>query len=318
MRTHHTASLLLIVALTVFAATAEDKPKPAEPGILIIIDAAGKEQKLKTWKFTEGVRRLGWLAPAKNTDSGGDAGADRKAAPKGKRQPTAGPEALALCAEMEIEYAEGVLTLVPLTHVGSIDFDNEKDTMTVQVGEGEAAEKIAGSTKYKRINKLVIEAEVDKGDLGIAEVKYLGGVPRGIRSVRFPAPKAAPPVPQGRRVLVVSDDGKNKTSQHKVVDLLPLYRLPDGVEKLLPTIMFRKTLKLDVGKIKKIAAVRGGESGWQVALKDGGEETLTLRETIPYEGKEARLLGFVGRIPAGYKLFPPSAIAEITFDAEKK
>ena len=314
MRIRQTAPLLFVAVFTVGVVADEDKPKPAEPGTLLVLDAAGKEQKLKTWKFTEGVRRLGWLSPVKADD----AGKDKKAAAKGKRQPTTGPEALAIRTEMEIEYLEGVLTLIPLEHLRSIDFDNEMGALTAQVGEGDAAEKVAGSTKYKRINKLVIEAEVDKGDLGIAEIKYLGGVPRGIRGVRFPAPKAAPPLPQGRRVLVVSADGKSKTSQHKVVDLMPLYRLPDGSEKLLPTIMFRKTLKLDVGTIKKIVAAGGDQGGWQVTRKDGEEETLTLRETMPYEGKEARLLGFVGRVPVGYKLFPVSAIAEITFDAEEK
>jgi len=318
MSTRQSASLLFVAALTVVVAAAEDKPKPAGPGTLIVVDAAGKEQKLKTWKFTEGARRLGWLAAAKASEAKDDTGKDKKAAARDKRQPAAGPEALAIRAEMEIEYLEGVLTLIPLEHLRSIDFDNEMDTMTAQVGEGDAAEKIAGSTKYKRINKLVIEAEVDKGDLGIAEIKYLGGVPRGVRGVRFPAPKAAPPLPQGRRVLVVSADGKSKTSQHKVVDLMPLYRLPDGREKLLPTIMFRKTLKLDVGTIKKIVAAGGDQGGWQVTRKDGEEETLTLRETMPYEGKSARLLGFVGRVPVGYKLFPAGAIAEIIFDAEEK
>lgn len=317
MRMHQAASLIFAVASTLFALAAEDKPTATEGGLLVVVDAAGKEQKLKTWKFTEGVRRLGWLSSAKTADSLDDAGKDKTAAPKGKRQPSTGPEALVLRAEMEIEYADGVQTLIPLAHLRSIDFDNEMDTVTAQVGEGEAVEKITGSTKYKRINKLVIEAEVDRGDLGIAEVKYLGGVPRGIRGVRFPASKGLPPLPQGRRMLVVSADGKSKTTQHKVVDLLPLYRLPSGGEKLLPTIMFRKTLKLEVGKIKKIVAA--GDSGaWQVTMKDGGEETLTLLETIPYEGKSARLLGFVGRVPVGYKLFPASAIAEITFDAEEK
>ncbi|MGH7226594.1 MAG: hypothetical protein ACRELF_25545, partial [Gemmataceae bacterium] len=216
MRIRQTAPLLFVAAWTVFVTAAEDKPKPAQAGMLLVLDTAGKEQKLKTWKFTEGVRRLGWLVSAKAAAVGDNAGKDKKAAPRGKRQPMAGPEALAIRTEMEIEYLQGVLTLIPLEHLRSIDFDNEMDTITAQVGEGEAAEKIAGSTKYKRINKLVIEAEVDKGDLGIAEIKYLGGVPRGIRGVRFPAPKAAPPLPQGRRVLVVSADGKSKTSQHKV------------------------------------------------------------------------------------------------------
>ena len=134
----------------------------------------------------------------------------------------------------------------------------------------------------------------------------------------FPTLKAAPPVPDGRRVLVLSADSKSKKTTHKVVDLLPLYRLPDGGEKLLPTLMFKKTLKLDVSKIKKIVTAGAEEGAWQVTLKEGGEETLTLLETIPFEGKQARLMGFVGRVPAGYKLFPASTIAEITFDASEE
>ena len=31
----------------------------------VVVDANGKEHKLKTWKFTAGTRHLSWLAPAK-------------------------------------------------------------------------------------------------------------------------------------------------------------------------------------------------------------------------------------------------------------
>jgi hypothetical protein len=303
MKIHRAISLLFAAALSALAVAADTPPKPAESGTLVVLDAAGKEQKLKTWKFTTGVRRLSWLASDK----------DKKPASKDKRAPAApgGPQALILRAETgDGLFAEGVLTLIPLDRLRALDYDNEENTVTADAGE-----KLIGTTKYKQINKLVIEAEVDKGELGIAEIKYLGGYPRGIRGVRFPAPKTAPPPPDGRRVLVVSADGKSKKTTHKVVDLLPLYRLPEGGEKLLPTLMFKKTLKLDVGKIAKIVTAGAEEGAWQVSLKDGGEETLTLLESIPFEGKQAHLLGFVGRVPAGYKLFPSSAIAEITFDA---
>ncbi|HEY7424301.1 MAG TPA: hypothetical protein VH682_08750 [Gemmataceae bacterium] len=315
MRIRQLLPLLFVMGPTVFALAADEDPKPAEPGTLVVVDSAGKEQKLKAWKFTEGVRRLGWLA--KPSDGKDASDKEKKDVPKGKRAAPApaGPEALALRTETAIKYAQGVLTLIPLDQLRSLDYDNEMDTVTARAAAGtDNPEMLVGTTKYKRINKLVIEAEVDKGELGVAEVKYLGGYPRGIRGVRFPAPKAAPPVPEGRRVLVVSDEGEKKTT-HKVVDLLPLYRLADGSEKLLSMLAFKKTLKLDVGKIKKVVAVG---DGWQVTLKDGGDETLTLLEMVPFEGKQARLLGFVGRVPVGYKLFPAAGIAEITFDAEDK
>ena len=312
MRRHRILPLLFVIALLALAA--DETPKPAEPGTLAILDSAGKEQKLKTWKFTEGVRRLGWLARAQASDAK-EAADKKEAAPKADA--SAGPEALAFRPETTITYAEGVLTLIPLTRLRSLDYDADMETVTARAAAGpDRIETLVGTTKYKRINKLVIEAEVDKGDLGVAEVKYLGGYPRGIRGVRFPAAKDVPAPPEGRRVLVVSDEGEKKTT-HKVVDLLPLYRLPDGGEKLLPTLMFKKTLKLDVSKIKKVVAASGGEA-WQVTLKDGNDETLTLLETATFDGKQAKLLGLVGRVPVGYKLFPAAAIAEITFDAEEK
>jgi hypothetical protein len=320
MKRHAALSLLLVALLSLLTLAADPPVKPPEAGTLIVLDSAGKEQKLKAWKFTEGIRRLAWLAPADAAEVKDTSDKEKKPVPRSGRAAPAvvGPEALALRTESEIEYLEGVLTLIPLDRLSSITFDNEKETMTAEVGSGEEAIKLIAATKYKRINKLVIEAEVDKGELGIAEVKYLGGSPRGIRGVRFPMPKASPPIPQGRRVLVVSADGKSKKTPHKTIDLQPLYRLPDGGEKLLPTLYFKKTLKLDVARIKKITSAGAEDGTWLVSLKDGGEETLTLLETVPFEGKQARLLGFVGRVPAGYELFPVSAVAEITFDATEE
>ena len=308
--------LLLPAALAVWAVAADEAPKPAEPGTLVILDAAGKEQKLKTWKFTTGTRRLGWLAPAgEKAPDKGPAG-EKDVAPR--RKPPAGPEALELRAEMKIEYVEGVLTLVPLDRLRSLDYDNDKETVTARVATGakpDADEVLTGTTKYRRINKLVLEAEVDRGEQGVAEIKFLGGLPRGIRGVRFPPPKAPAAAPAGRPAVVVSADGDAKTT-HKVADLLPLYQLADGSERLLPTLMFRKTLKLDVAKIAKIATT-GNENdpSWQVTMKAGGDETLTLLPKVPYEGRQATLVGLVGRVPVGYKLFPVAAISAITFDA---
>jgi hypothetical protein len=310
MRLHRTLLLLFAVVLT--ARAADEAPKPAEAGTLVVLDPAGKEQKLKTWKFTEGVRRLGWLAPAKSAD-GKEPPKKKEAA---KDEAATAPEALALRTETTIKYAEGVLTLIPLPQLRSLDYDEEMETVTAKATAGpDRIETLVGTTKYKRINKLVIEAEVDKGALGVAEVKYLGGYPQGIRGVRFPAAKTATALPEGRRVLVVSDDGEKKTP-HKVVDLLPLYRMADGSEKLLPTLMFKKTLRVDVGQIKKIVAA--ASDAWRVTLKDGNDETLTLLETATFDGKSAKLLGLVGRMPVGYKLIPTAAVAEITFDAEEK
>src|SRR5262249_35805404 len=254
-----------------------------------------------------GTRRLGWLAPAPKE------GDDKPKTP-------AGPEALEFRDENSTNFQEGVTTLIPLDRIRSIDYD-DNDTVTVRVAAGDkpdADELVKGTTKYRGVNKLTIEAEVDKGELGVAEVKFLGGVAKGIRSVRFPAAKAPSAGAEGRPGLVsVADKKKN---EQKAADLQPLYRFADGSERLVPVLLFKKTLKLDVAKISKLRASEGKEADgleWGVTLRDGEEETLTLLPKGMIDDKEAVLEGLLGRVPAGYKLFPMHTIAGVQFDEPK-
>ena len=93
----------------------------------------------------------------------------------------------------------------------------------------------------------------------------------------------------------MTDTDKKEKTVHKVTDLQALYRLPDGTERLLPLLMFKKTLKVDMTKVKKLSA---GEAGtlqapeWVVTFKDGEEQTLSLLRTIPLDDKQAFLEGF--------------------------
>jgi hypothetical protein len=295
-------------------ALADDSPAPE--GVLVITDAAGKEQKLKAWKFVAGTRHLSWLAPGGPPRDGDDKEPGRSDKPK----PPAGPEALEFREENSTTFRNGILTLVPLDRLRDIVYDAEKETVTVGAMAGEKGgvlELLTGTTRYAEINKLTIEAEVDKGDLGVAEVKYLGGVPKGVRSIRYPPTKPAALPGEGRRPAVVTTQDRGKKATHKVVDLQPLYKLADGGEQTLPTVMFKKTLKIDLAKVQKMRAIEGKDADgaeWAVTLKDAEEETYMLLPKITHEGKAATLEGFVGRVGFGYKLFPPHTIAEIQFD----
>ena len=303
------AGAVLAAGLLGRAAVAADPPKPAE-GALVVVDAAGKEQTLKAWEFVAGTRRLSWLAPAAPAQ-------EEPREPKEARRPKApaGPEALEFREENSTDFREGILTLIPLDRIRSIDYD-DKDKVSVHVATGPQPgdeEVLTGTTKYRGVNKITLAAEVDKGDLGIAEIKYQGGVPKGIRAIRFPDAKAATAA-EGRPATVsVAEKEKNV---QKVSDLQPLYRLADGGERLLPTLFFRKTLKIEVGKVQKLHGVESTDAPgteWEVALKDGGEETLTLLTKPVLDGKPAALEGLLGRVPAGYKLFPVHTIAEVEF-----
>jgi hypothetical protein len=307
----------LLAALGV-AVAADDKEKPADG--LVIVDAKGKEQKLKTWEFTEGTRRLTWLAPQKDREpdkKDGDRPGDRTGRAPVRPKPE-GPEALVFRDENSTVWKEGVLTLIPIDRLRSIDYDNEKKTATVKVAAGEKSDsdvELTGTTRFPGTNKLTVEAEVDKGELGVAAVKYLGGVPTGIRGIRFPSPKAAP-APAGRPAQVIIDlDGKKKATE-KVTELQVLYRTASG-EKLSPILLFKKTVKLDVAKLQKMSTADSNGTEWSLTLKKGDEETLTLLTSGEIDSQRVQLEGFLARVPAGYKLFPLSVVSEVQFDEVK-
>jgi hypothetical protein len=176
---------------------------------------------------------------------------------------------------------------------------------------------LTGSTAYAE-NKVTIEAEADLGDLGVAAVKFQGGVAKGgIRAIRFPAPKAPAAPVKGRPAEVTAANDKAKT-MHKVTDLEPLYLLSEG-QRRIPMLLFKKTVKVGIDKIKKLSVVevapKGGDGmELEVTLKDGKSHTLTLRDrTSPLDGKAGLLMGFVGRVPAGYKFFPANPYPNHTF-----
>jgi hypothetical protein len=292
---------------------AADDPPKGEP--LVVTDTSNKEFKLKDWKFARGVRRLAWLAPAPAKEKEPDPKEKAPRAPK----PPAGPEAFEMREEHSTGFLDGILTLLPLDRIKSIDFDPEKQTITVKVAATDKDDaELTGTTKFQGINKLTIEADVDKGDLGIAELKFLGGVPKGtLRSVRFPAPKLPAKVP-GTRAATVTDTDKPQKTTHNAANLRPLYRFADGSERLLPTLMFKKTLKLDIDKIKKLAVAEEKPKDpdspeWVVSTKDGEEATLSLLKTITVDGKQAVLVGLLGEVSGGYKLFPVHTISEVQF-----
>jgi hypothetical protein len=290
-----------------------EPPGKGESDMLVVVDNAGKEHKLKTWKFESGVRRLSWLAAAKETP-----GKKGKPAVKGP----AGPEALEFSEGTQPPLKKRVLTLVPLESIRAINFDTKKKRVTVHVVHSDKAdddEVLTGLTGYVGVNHLSLTAEADLGDLGMAKKKFQGGVSKGIRSIRFPAPKPVAAVGEGRPAKVAA--GSQGKTIHQIVDLQPLYRFGDGGARLHPTLYFEKTVKIEVDTIAKLTRVGSGEAGgltFDVLLKDGKQNPLILIDKIgSLDGRPAQLEGLVGRVSAGYKLVPMAGFGEIQFDKDK-
>jgi hypothetical protein len=307
-------ALVMLVGIVGFLAAAE-KATAGDSGVLVIVDGTGKEHKVKNWHFINGVKNLSWLAPAAPQD---------KDKTKGKKPPTpTGPEALELVEGKGAPLKKGVLTYVPLSSVRSIEFNpaKDKETMTVRIcrSDKEADDEIVvGPTGYIGINHVAITAMADLGELGQATVEFQGGVERGVRSIRFPSPKPIDPVPEGRIAVITAASKKYPTL--KVTDLQPLYMQTGGLFRTLPTLYFKETVKVDIGKIAKMAQIGVGGNNFEVTLQSGQQNPLVLldRPKGPDGKGDLLLVGLVGRFSAGYRMFPPTAIGELHFEETAK
>jgi hypothetical protein len=260
---------------------------PAYADDATIVDASGKEIALKKWSFAAGVVKPAWL----------------------------GKDALAFRETNSTTFREGVTTYIPLERLESLIYDADKQTVKAKVAGVEAP--LEGWTRYQGINLLVIAAEVDKGAAGVVELKYHGGPGKGgIKSITFTGAKPGE-ARKGEPVYVVIGDGKKPEAPQAVHNLQALYRA-DKTEKLLPTLMFKKTYRLDLGQLRKMTIHEQDKAfECEVTLKDGTSESLTLLTSIPFDVHTATLEGLLAEVPAGYKLFPVHTIAEINREAPK-
>jgi hypothetical protein len=287
-----------------------DKKEPAkvepkdgkDPYLLVIPPTGAKEVKLADWRFTHGTRRLalGKDAPAKG---------------KG------GPEYLEFREEKSTTYQNGIVTLVPLASIRKIDYDREKKTVAVIVAtSGETKEEtLTGTTRFIGLNKITLEADALLEGLGAATVKFQGGADEGLRRITFPAPK---PVAEAKGMVANIIAIDKERTKHTVYDLQPLY-LIDGSYRVLPHLMFKKTVKVDMDKLVSLRFIPPSDKkasyDFEVALKDGDKHTLTLLTKIELDKKKtATFEGLIGRVPAGYKLFPAHTIQELLVGEPKK
>jgi len=282
--------------------------KDDKNALIVMPPAGGKEVKLVDWRFTQGTRHFSPIG-------------EEKVNPKTK-MPT-GPEYLEFREEKSTTYKNGIFTLIPLASVRKITYDREKKTVAVAVVTGDAEDLILnGVTRFTGSNKITIEAEALLDGLGAATVKFQGGIDKGLHSVTFPAPTAVAKAKGGAPAIITADD--KEKSKHPASDVQPLY-LVEGAYRIVPYIMFKKTVKVDMDKVAGIRFVpsedkKKASNDYEVTLKDGNKHTLTLLSTVETEKKKSMtFLGLLGRVPAGYKLFSVDALYEFRLaDEEKK
>jgi hypothetical protein len=267
-----------------------------------LIDPAGKEISLTGVKILTGGRRLAWLADPK-------AGVTEEA--------RKGPLALEVREPNSTTYQKGVLTLIPAGSVESVRYEYDKQIMTVMV-KG-AAEPVPGTLHFRGINVVGLE-----GASGGVVGKFTGGSPKdGFKAVTFPTARPVPsPSSGGITWGIQIDQPKGGNPTLSVRNLRALYAFPGGVEMLVDSLPVRKgdPLSLDA-KLKKLEVLAVDTNTHMAAVEvtaDGGPDRLVvLHLTREQAGRTGTLVGLVGEVAVGWKLFPMHTIKTLAPVVEK-
>lgn len=280
------------------ACTAADEPAAA----VVVTDSAGKDVALESFKFTNGTRRLAWLADPKGATD------DAKK----------GPLALDVREPHSTAFTKGVSTLVPLASVQSVRYEYDKQQLAVAV-KG-LAEPIRGTLQFKGINVLAFE-----GSAGGIPAKYSGGVPAtGIKGLAFPAAKPLPPRPipsVSWTVQIVQPQAKHPTLA--VRTLQPLFAFPGGAELLLDSLPTRKGEPLaftgtGLKRLEVLAVDPNTQlATFEVTPADGPERVVVVPLSVEHGKRTGTLVGLLGEVDAGWKLFPLHTIKTIAPDGTK-
>jgi hypothetical protein len=269
------------------AGAAADDPAAKDPGPATLVDSAGQEIQLTGARFTTGVRRLGWLAdPAGTTDD------TRK-----------GPLALEVREPHSTTYQKGVVTLIPVGSVEAVRYEYDKQAMTVGVKGAPAP--VPGTLQFKGINVCGVE-----GSAGGLVGKFAGGVPKdGFKSVAFPGAKPLPSRPTGGLTWSVQiDQPKAANPTLTVRNLKALYAAPGG-EQLADALPVRKGDPLPLNASLKRLEVLAVDPNTQMAAlevaTDGGPDRVVAVPLAREQGgRTAVLVGLLGEVDVGWKLFP--------------
>ncbi|HJZ53470.1 MAG TPA: hypothetical protein VKE74_00840, partial [Gemmataceae bacterium] len=241
--------------------------------------------------------------------------ADPKGATEDARK---GPLALEVREPYSTTFTKGIVTLLPASSIRSIHYEYEKQLMSVAVNG--LNDPISGTLQYRGINVIALE-----GDAGGVPAKFTGGAPgTGIKKVVFSGSKPLAVRPSGGAawaVQITQPQANNPTLPAR--NLKPLFAFPGGVEMLLDAIPVRKgdPLGLTGAGVKRVEVLAVDPNTQMAALEvqpdDGPERVVVIPLTLEQDKRTGTLLGLLGEVDAGWKLFPLHTIKVITSDTKK-
>ncbi len=281
-----------VVGLVLACGLAGAVPRAVDaPAEATVTDAENKEVKATGLKFGIGTHRLAWMAdPAGTTE-------DAKK----------GPLAIELREPHSTTLAKGIITYVPVGSIESIKYDYDKLVASVMV-KG-VPESLAGTLQYKGINVLGFDAVVD----GKATRFSGGAFTKGnIKAVAFANAKpivAKKGLPQWQ---VQIDQPKAMDPTLKAGNFKFLYQYPLGVQILADAAMVRKGEPLKLDDTVKQLTVLAVDQNTHVAVVEiligDTEKVFVLPQEVEKDGKKGTLVGLLGEVDAGWKLFPLHSI----------
>jgi hypothetical protein len=270
--------LVLAGALTGELAAA-DAPEEAT-----VTDAEGQEVKVTGLKFGTGTHHLSWLV-----------------------EPEKGPLAIELREPHSTTYSKGIITYVPVTALESIKYDYDKQVATVAV-KG-LTEPLAGTLQYRGINVLGFTGAVDGKTTSFSGGAFTKG---NIKAVAFPG--AAPvPARKGEVWQIQIDQPKADNPTLRARNFKFLYRDSNGTEALTDAATVRKgePFKLD-DAVKSFVPIAVDQNTHMAAVEvqvgDGPEKVIVIPQELETDGKTRTLVGLLGEVEAGWKLFPLHSI----------
>ncbi len=286
-----------------FSAAADDPP--AKAGEVVLTDINGKEHKLTGVKLTTGSRRLAWLADPAGTT------------PDAKL----GPQAIELREPNSTTFTKGVLTLVPAASLESAKYDYEKQAVTLTV-KG-LKDPLTGTLEYQGINVIGMSGMAD-GKTESFTAGVLGKA--AVKTVTFSGPVAVPPVPKdmaekGWSVKIVSSKAKKaapaETPPLVVRNIKALIHYSDGTEQLVNGIPVRKGQPIPFDANLKRFELLATDENTNIAAAEieagaGPEKVIAIPLATEQDKKTGTLVGLIGEVDAGYKLFPLHTIKMVT------
>jgi hypothetical protein len=275
-------------AVVVFVTAAAVTGQPGGDPAATLTDSTGKDVPLTSARFTTGTRRLGWLGDPKDA-----------------------PLALEVREPHSTTYQKGVVTLVPVASVEAVRYDYTKLAMAVTV-KG-LPEPLAGTLQFKGINTCGVE-----GTAAGLSGKFVGGVTKdGFRAVVFAGAVPLPPRPSGAAWAVQIEQPKAMHPTLTVRNLKALYAAPGGGEWLADDVPLRKgsPLKLDAKTLKRLEVLAVDANTQTAAAEltpaDGPAQLVAFPLTREHAGKTGQLVGLLGEVDAGWKLFPLHTVKAI-------